>query len=173
MSVPPFVALSPISNARSRGQSASIVPPARLIAQSVPETFGIAAPLPDFNVRCQAKQSTAPVGSSPCVRVVESEISRLRQSLRHTSCHFTPNLLGAQYPDGSPRNWLDVGGDALFDPMMTILDRRKAEMNHFVSAQSLRRSASVACRPTDILQCAPPSPKLTPLEMPPCWEAVM
>src|ERR1700693_1337712 len=54
-------------------------------AQSLLEPFGSAGPLPDFNVGHQAKERAAPIGSSPCMRVVESAIAGLRQSLRHIS----------------------------------------------------------------------------------------
>jgi hypothetical protein len=64
--------------------------------------------------------------------MVQPSITGMRQTLRHIAKHVAPNLLGGHYPDRSPGDRLDIGGDALLDPVMPILDGREAEMNHFM-----------------------------------------
>src|ERR1039458_1447133 len=136
INVLPSAALSPVSNARSNGQSASMVPPARLMARRASSSALAFARfcriLADPDIRQQAEKRAAPIGPAPGVRVVQTPIAFLGQALVHVPQHVAPHLRGGQVADVHPRDRLHVGGGALFDPVMAARHRRKCEVYHFV-----------------------------------------
>ncbi len=64
--------------------------------------------------------------------MVEAAIAIRRQALAHAVQHVRPDTLRAQLPGLHPGDGLDVGGDALFQPVAVFRNRRHRQMHHLM-----------------------------------------
>lgn len=74
--------------------------------------------LADLDVGYEREHGSAPVGAAPGVGVVEALIAGSGLALRHVADHIVPDFLGGEIARHYSGNWLDVGGEAFFDPVL-------------------------------------------------------
>src|SRR5258707_13123244 len=119
--------------ARSSGHSASIVPPARLMARSASRRpWALPVCFSNLDVRQEAERSASPVSPAPCMRIIEPLVVGSRQALRHAIHHIAPYALGSQSSNLGSGDRRHIGRYAFFDPMMTPRHPWKTEINHLV-----------------------------------------
>src|SRR5260370_25060582 len=121
------------------------------------QTLRIVCPAAKFKLSQDAKERSSPIGSAPRVRVIESAISRLRETLRHVPNQVKPHLLHFEMSCLNPSDRLDIGGNALFDPVVLVVDGGKSPGNPFGYQHPIRRQLGRSSLLTDTYGDSPSS----------------
>ena len=132
-------------------------------AQRMLEPKTVARSLPDSDVRAQAKKGAAPVSSSPSGCAVQATIPRLGLTLRKTDDEVVPYLLACQDTRSSAGDRFHISCQPLFKPMVSLGERGKRQVDHFVRKQPvIRETCDVASRPSEMVMSGPRQPKAIP-----------
>src|SRR5450631_2703865 len=86
----------------------------------------------NFNVGQEAEERSAPIGSAPGVRMIESAITRLRQSVWHRACFVSPHLRSISIARLRTSDAFDVHRQAFREPYMLGANIRQRQMSHLV-----------------------------------------
>src|SRR5260370_11151329 len=121
------------------------------------QTLRIVCQAANLNLSQETKERSSPIGSAPRVRVIESAISRLRETLRHVPNQVKPHLLHFEMSCLNPSDRLDIGGHALFDSLVLVVDGGKSQVNHFVYQHPVRRKLGRSSLLTDTYGDSPSS----------------
>src|SRR3569833_4662398 len=89
-------------------------------SQRVLQPYSVVCLFPDRYVSNQAEHSTAPVRSSPAMRVIQPLIAGLRLALVHIAHHVVPHAARGQLARHHTRQRLHIGRQPLLHPVLFV-----------------------------------------------------
>ncbi len=109
--------------------------------------FGFAA---NLSIGDETEQGSSPVRPTPGMRVVQSLVASRGFALVHVVHHVAPDLLRGQLACFDARNRFNIGGHALFYPVLFAWQRGKSHVFQFVSHHPIvgKVGSGVMCCPT-------------------------